>query len=54
MHAIFDVLEGFWTYQTPVSFLAGVGVYHLYCRATHGRIWVKLDDERSSGVQEER
>ena len=29
---LLDVFHGFWTPQTPVSFLAGVGVYHIYCR----------------------
>lgn len=32
MSAALDLLEGFWTIQTPVSFLAGIGVYHIYCR----------------------
>lgn len=35
MSTIVDLLEGFWTYQTPVSFLAGIGVYHLYCKLRH-------------------
>ena len=32
---IVDLLEGFWTYQTPISFLAGIGAYHLYYRFQH-------------------
>lgn len=35
MQSIWDLLQNFWTWNTPVSFLAGVGSYHLYCRARH-------------------
>ena len=41
--------EGFWTWQTPVSFLAGIGVYHLYCRAAHTGVY----DDRENDVREE-
>lgn len=45
MHVIFDLLEGFWTYQTPISFLAGVGVYHFYCRINHKGVYDDGDKE---------
>jgi len=45
-----DVLEGFWTYQTPISFLAGIGVYHLYCRVRHQGVY----EDKDYDVQEER
>lgn len=32
IHAAFGYLEGFWTWQTPVSFLAGVGAAQLIRR----------------------
>lgn len=32
MAAIADWLAGFATWQTPLSFLAGVGTHHLYCK----------------------
>jgi len=32
LHAIIDLLEGFWTWQTPMSFLAGIGVNHLFVK----------------------
>ena len=35
VHVVSDLFEGFWTYQTPISFLAGVGAYHIYCRMSH-------------------
>lgn len=35
---------GFVTWQTPVSFLAGVGAHHLYCK-----VW----RDREKSVQEE-
>lgn len=50
MSAVYEVIEGFWTYQTPVSFLAGVGAYHLYCRMTHQGAFEDEDDD----VQETR
>ena len=28
----FAWIEGFMTWQMPVSFLAGIGVNHLYCK----------------------
>lgn len=37
MAVIVDLFEGFLTWQTPVSFLAGVGVYHLYCKLPKGK-----------------
>lgn len=42
--AVLDWLEGFATWQTPLSFLAGIGVHHLYCK-----YW----RERRDDVQEE-
>lgn len=42
---ILDWLEGFATWQTPLSFLAGIGVHHLYCR-----YW---REKRDADVQEE-
>lgn len=32
MDTIADLLSGFWTWHTPMSFLAGIGAHHLYCR----------------------
>lgn len=29
---IADTVSGFLVYETPVSFLAGVGMHHLYCK----------------------
>lgn len=46
MNVLVDLLEGFATWQTPLSFLAGVGVHHLYCK-----YW---RDKRGDRVQEER
>lgn len=45
-----DLLEGFWTYQTPISFLAGVGVYHLYCRIIHKGVY---DKDKEADVPKE-
>lgn len=35
LQSLTNLLAGFLTWQTPFSFLAGVGVYHLYCRSLH-------------------
>ena len=32
MDSILGLLEGFATWQTPLSFFAGVGVHHIYCK----------------------
>jgi hypothetical protein len=45
MNTIMETIQGFAVYQTPVSFLAGVGAHHLYCKFWRDR---KVDD-----VQEE-
>lgn len=37
MDLILDWLSGFWTWQTPLSFLAGVGAHHIYCRTIRDR-----------------
>lgn len=29
---VISLLEGFWTWQTPLSFMAGVGTHHLYAK----------------------
>lgn len=50
MSSILNQLESFWTYQTPISFLAGVGAYYLYCRATHKGLY----NDRKDDVQEDR
>lgn len=31
------LLAGFWTWQTPLSFLAGVGAHHIYCKTIRDR-----------------
>lgn len=36
-------LEGFMTWQTPLSFLAGVGTHHLYCK-----YWRDREEPRAS------
>lgn len=45
VQATADLLGGFATWQTPLSFLAGVGAHHLYCK-----YW---RDKRGHDVQEE-
>lgn len=44
--AWFDWLEGFATWQTPLSFLAGIGTHHLYCKFFR-------DNRNGDGVQDE-
>ncbi|WP_218894735.1 hypothetical protein [Mycolicibacterium vinylchloridicum] len=39
---IIGLLEGFWTWQTPLSFLAGVGVHHIYCKYYRDRTTRKV------------
>ena len=34
---ILGLFAGFVTWQTPLSFLAGVGVHHLYCKYIRDR-----------------
>jgi len=45
MVTLVDWLEGFWTIQTPVSFLAGIGVYHLYCKIRHSDVYEDEADD---------
>ncbi len=49
MNSLVGLVEGFWTYQTPISFLAGIGVYHLYCKAIHKGVY----NDREDNVHEE-
>ncbi|QZE10421.1 hypothetical protein SEA_SCOOBYDOOBYDOO_70 [Mycobacterium phage ScoobyDoobyDoo] len=35
--SITDTLAAFATWQTPVSFLAGVGAHHMYCKFIRDR-----------------
>ena len=44
-HSLLDTIEGFWTYQTPISFLAGIGVYHLYCKVRHRDVYGDEDTD---------
>jgi hypothetical protein len=44
-----DLLEGFWTPYTPMSFLSGVGVHHLYCKYWRDR---PEKEEGTTRVQE--
>jgi len=39
---ILGLLEGFMTWQTPISFMAGVGVHHVYAKYVRDR---RKDDE---------
>ena len=37
MDVILDLIEGFFTWHTPISFLAGIGTHHLYCKYIRDR-----------------
>lgn len=34
---LLGLFEGFLTWHTPLSFLAGIGVHHLYCKYVRDR-----------------
>lgn len=38
-----NLVSGFWTPYTPLSFFSGIGVHHLYCK-----YWRDRDDEKGS------
>ncbi|ASZ74655.1 hypothetical protein KHO57_gp080 [Mycobacterium phage Phabba] len=41
-HGVLDLLGGFATPYTPLSFFSGIGVHHLYCKYWRDR----RDDEK--------
>ena len=41
VHSALDLLSGFWTAYTPLSFLSGIGAHHLYCK-----FWRDRGDEK--------
>lgn len=45
MSVVLDLFGGFWTWQTPVSFLAGVGAYHFYYRLSRKIVIYKVEDK---------
>lgn len=50
MDIIIDVLEGFWTWQTPVSFMAGIGLHHIYCKYCRDREGPMMFKRKADGT----
>lgn len=50
MDIILSWLEGFWTWQTPVSFLAGIGLHHIYCKVCRDREGPMMFRKKADGT----
>lgn len=50
MDIIISWLEGFWTWQTPISFLSGIGLHHIYCKFCRDREGPMMFKRKADGT----
>jgi hypothetical protein len=50
MDIIMDLIEGFFTWQTPLSFMAGVGAHHLYAKYIRDREGPHMLTKKTDGT----
>ncbi|MFV8242200.1 hypothetical protein [Mycolicibacterium peregrinum] len=50
MDVIINLLGGFWTWQTPVSFLAGIGAGHIYTKYIRDREGPMMFRKKADGT----